>query len=245
MVGPDYDVPNVKWTQYFTNEGHALHGNYWRDPELFGMPGSHGCVSMLDVGAGGIVPFGRGFRVVRSGLHICLRHRAADRAVPAVIAESAEKCLVDRAADELWRETIASKHVRERIRLGLDPEPFPRLHEVPAGPELYNIYDELLMHHRRYRMGDLQRLVRASGLEVVRASHLGALVYPAFYVVKRWNKRHQSRDALTKQQLVAGSIRTSRSGPFLNLALQMELAAGRFVNWPVGIRCLITGRKPG
>jgi len=48
MVGPDYDVPNVKWTQYFTNEGHALHGNYWRDPELFGMPGSHGCVSMLD-----------------------------------------------------------------------------------------------------------------------------------------------------------------------------------------------------
>jgi hypothetical protein len=22
--------------------------NYWRDPELFGMPGSHGCVSMLD-----------------------------------------------------------------------------------------------------------------------------------------------------------------------------------------------------
>jgi lipoprotein-anchoring transpeptidase ErfK/SrfK len=48
MVGPDYDVPNVKWTQYFTNEGHALHSNYWRDPELFGMPGSHGCVSMLD-----------------------------------------------------------------------------------------------------------------------------------------------------------------------------------------------------
>jgi lipoprotein-anchoring transpeptidase ErfK/SrfK len=48
MVGPDYDVPNVLWTQYFTNEGHALHGNYWRDPELFGMPGSHGCVSLLD-----------------------------------------------------------------------------------------------------------------------------------------------------------------------------------------------------
>ena len=39
MVGPDYDVPNVLWTQYFTNDGHALHGNYWRDPELFGMPG--------------------------------------------------------------------------------------------------------------------------------------------------------------------------------------------------------------
>ena len=48
MVGEDYDVPNVKCTQYFTNEDHALHGNYWRDPDLFGMPGSHGCVSMLD-----------------------------------------------------------------------------------------------------------------------------------------------------------------------------------------------------
>ena len=34
------------------NEGDALHGNYWRDPDLFGMPGSHGCVSMLDDQAG-------------------------------------------------------------------------------------------------------------------------------------------------------------------------------------------------
>ncbi len=38
----------MKWTQYFTDEGHALHGNYWCDPELFDMPGNLGCALMLD-----------------------------------------------------------------------------------------------------------------------------------------------------------------------------------------------------
>ena len=45
---PDYKLENVKWTQYFTNGGAALHTNYWRSPVLFGMPSSHGCVGMIE-----------------------------------------------------------------------------------------------------------------------------------------------------------------------------------------------------
>jgi lipoprotein-anchoring transpeptidase ErfK/SrfK len=45
---PDYRLENVKWTQYFTGGGAALHTNYWRPAGLFGMPSSHGCLGLLE-----------------------------------------------------------------------------------------------------------------------------------------------------------------------------------------------------
>lgn len=44
----NYRVEGIKWTQYFTADGQAIHHNYWRDPALFGMPSSHGCLGMLE-----------------------------------------------------------------------------------------------------------------------------------------------------------------------------------------------------
>jgi lipoprotein-anchoring transpeptidase ErfK/SrfK len=42
-----YVLEHVLYTQYFTNEGHALHLNYWRPDYYFGnIPSSHGCVGM-------------------------------------------------------------------------------------------------------------------------------------------------------------------------------------------------------
>ncbi|MEI6043572.1 MAG: L,D-transpeptidase [Chloroflexota bacterium] len=43
-AGDYYDLSNVLYTQYFTNEGHALHYAWWRS--TFGYTGSHGCVNM-------------------------------------------------------------------------------------------------------------------------------------------------------------------------------------------------------
>ena len=43
--------------------------------------------------------------------------------------------------------------------------------EVPAGPDLYDIYDKQLLHFRRYRMRDLVQLVLKAGFEVVERSH--------------------------------------------------------------------------
>jgi len=40
-----YRLENVLYTQYFTNEGHALHYSWWKTPASFGTPSSHGCVS--------------------------------------------------------------------------------------------------------------------------------------------------------------------------------------------------------
>jgi lipoprotein-anchoring transpeptidase ErfK/SrfK len=44
--GASYKVENVRWAQYFTADGSAIHENYWRNPASFGMPGSHGCIGM-------------------------------------------------------------------------------------------------------------------------------------------------------------------------------------------------------
>ncbi|MHB1135118.1 MAG: L,D-transpeptidase family protein [Chloroflexota bacterium] len=45
---PDYYVqPNVPYPMYFTEAGHAIHGNYWSNPNVFGRARtSHGCVGM-------------------------------------------------------------------------------------------------------------------------------------------------------------------------------------------------------
>lgn len=45
MVGPDYDLPNVKSVMYFFSN-YAIHGAYWHTD--FGERASHGCVNMRE-----------------------------------------------------------------------------------------------------------------------------------------------------------------------------------------------------
>jgi len=44
-------VENVRFVQYFTAEGAAIHENYWRRPATFGIPGNHGCIGVAPVDA--------------------------------------------------------------------------------------------------------------------------------------------------------------------------------------------------
>ena len=48
--GDPYEVDDVPYVMYFTDEGHALHGTYWHNN--FGTPMSHGCVNLpMDIAA--------------------------------------------------------------------------------------------------------------------------------------------------------------------------------------------------
>lgn len=42
-----YKLEDVLFTQYFTNQGHAIHFAWWRTPETIGRPGSHGCLNLM------------------------------------------------------------------------------------------------------------------------------------------------------------------------------------------------------
>ena len=116
--------------------------------------------------------------------------------------------------------------------------------EVPAGPNCYDIYDEQLMHHRRYRLGELLSKARAAGFRVLRATHLGCLIYPAFWFVKQRGRRSLGLPADEKKALVARQIRRTGDSALLDAALNLEAKLGRFIEFPFGIRCVAVLRKP-
>ncbi len=116
--------------------------------------------------------------------------------------------------------------------------------EVPAGPELYDAYDKHLQHFRRYRLRDLCRLLEQAGFAIADRSHLGFFVYPAFAAVKRRNRRLLDAPPQVQQQVVEQNIRTSRgAGGALGVAMAVELWAGQWVRYPIGIRCVVTATK--
>lgn len=115
--------------------------------------------------------------------------------------------------------------------------------EVPANPGCYDIYDEHLMHHRRYRLGELVEKAQRAGFDVVKATRLGFFIFPAFYAVKQHNKKLLSLPKIEKQKIVASQIRQTRSNPIFALLMRLETALGKFVCYPCGIRCVVVLKK--
>ncbi|MEM9256545.1 MAG: class I SAM-dependent methyltransferase [Pseudomonadota bacterium] len=117
--------------------------------------------------------------------------------------------------------------------------------EVPAGPALYDYYDEHLMHYRRYDLARLRSQVGSAGFRILKASHLGFFLYPPFWYTKKINRRKES--ALSKQDreaLVNQDIQSGARNPLMHGLMGLELALGRLVSFPNGIRCLVWAEKP-
>src|ERR1035437_658514 len=123
-------------------------------------------------------------------------------------------------------------------------KPGGRAHiEVPAGPPLHDIYDEHLMHHRRYSLEQLVTMARHDGFEVLKATHLGFFIFPAFLFTKRRNRKKHSLPPWEKAKFVAQQIRQTRTSPFFTLLMSIETTLGRFISYPWGIRCVVVLRK--
>lgn len=117
--------------------------------------------------------------------------------------------------------------------------------EVPAGPELYDIYDELLMHYRRYKLADLRQVFLKSKFRILRQSHLGFLLYPGFFLVKQL--RRKKRSDISEDEipaLISQSINQTGDNLFFHLLMNFELTLGKAISYPFGIRCLLTVQKP-
>jgi len=116
--------------------------------------------------------------------------------------------------------------------------------EVPAGPGLYDVYDQELLHFRRYRMADLLDKLRTAGFEILERSHLGFFLFPAFWMVKKRHRRYQSASPEKRREVVRRSISSHRSNGLMHAIMRVESKLRRFVYYPFGIRCLVTCRKP-
>lgn len=115
--------------------------------------------------------------------------------------------------------------------------------EVPSNPALHDIYDEHLMHYRRYCLVELVALARAAGFAVEKATHSGFVVYPAFWWVKKQNRRKLSAPPEEKARLVLRQIRTTKTNPLFSLIMRLETTLGRIFSYPFGIRCVVVLRK--
>lgn len=114
--------------------------------------------------------------------------------------------------------------------------------EVPAGPHLYDPFDRLVGHFRRYRMSELVMKLEAADLRVLNRSHLGFFGYPAFWLLKRRNQRLAGEDDEVERQAVLKTIRKGRASLVQRAIFQAESAIRPFVSMPFGIRCLVTAQ---
>jgi ubiquinone/menaquinone biosynthesis C-methylase UbiE len=117
--------------------------------------------------------------------------------------------------------------------------------ELPAGPDLYDIYDKRLLHFRRYRMDDLVAKLQSQSFRVLDRSHLGFFLYPAFWIAKKRGQRLLKSDAQTQQKIVAKQIQAGKSNAVLHWVMGVEAALRKRIYYPFGIRCLVTCSKTG
>jgi len=116
--------------------------------------------------------------------------------------------------------------------------------EVPAGPQLFDIYDKQLMHCRRYSLAGLCEQLRHVGFQIEERSYLGAFVFPAFAIVKKWNRRYLECSDEIQKEIVAKNISRASHNPLMNAIMRVEEALRPYVHYPIGIRCVVTCRKP-
>jgi SAM-dependent methyltransferase len=118
---------------------------------------------------------------------------------------------------------------------------------VPAGPGTYDYYDRFLGHERRYGNGELAGKAREAGLEVLEDAHLGSILYPAFWLVKKNNRRRYDHlEGVELEQKVAADIENTQNSSLGALACKGERSLlRRRLRIPFGIRGITVIRRPG
>ena len=140
--------------------------------------------------------------------------------------------------EHIEKDELALKHLYRILKPG------GVMHiEVPAGQNLYDIYDEYLLHHRRYSLMGIETKVEAAGFKILNSTHLGFSIYPAFWAVKKMNRRFLSNTEEQKQKVVTKQINQTKNNFLMKIALEIEIKLGTFVRFPIGIRCILSCRK--
>lgn len=115
--------------------------------------------------------------------------------------------------------------------------------EVPAGPALFDYYDEHVGHFRRYAKAPLLALVERAGFSIAYATHLGVVLYPPFALLKLFNRVFKRRLAPAERDRLVAREMASTARPWLGAVLAAEQRLGRRVRYPFGIRCVVAAVK--
>jgi len=116
--------------------------------------------------------------------------------------------------------------------------------EVPSGPFCYDLYDEVLMHHRRYKLHKLRAICERTGFAVDWSNHLGFFSYPFFGATKQtYRMLAKSWSTEQKRQVVARQIRKTARSKVMTSMFAFERISGKTVHYPIGIRSVLRLRK--
>ena len=117
---------------------------------------------------------------------------------------------------------------------------------VPRGARLHDYYDRYLHHERRYRRDELARKAREVGFEVLEDVHLGTIVFPAFWLVKKHNRlRFPKLSGSELRERVQADIARTKDSALGHLLCRVESAMLKnHITVPFGIRGLTVLRRP-
>lgn len=116
---------------------------------------------------------------------------------------------------------------------------------VPMGRNLYDIYDQVHYHVRRYQMPEIVSKMRSVGFNILKNNYFGVFVYPGFYVTKKINKlRFSQVSEERKMEIVFREIKESSRSTFIEHLVNVEYFLGRVIRYPFGIRGYIFAQKP-
>jgi 2-polyprenyl-3-methyl-5-hydroxy-6-metoxy-1,4-benzoquinol methylase len=115
---------------------------------------------------------------------------------------------------------------------------------VPAGPRLFDLYDKMLFHFRRYSLEELVKKAKNSGFKILKANYFACFVYPIFYLAKRWHQIQYEKKLLKKNKINFLEELNSRGRfPLLTKIFEAELLLGKKLRYPFGIRAYIIAKK--
>lgn len=115
---------------------------------------------------------------------------------------------------------------------------------VPRGKKLYDYFDEILFHKRRYAKGELKRKVEKAGFIVVKDFHFACICYPVFWLKKKWN-RLIGRKLSQKEKIkrVQSDIDNAMASSLAINMMKIELLISKRFSLPFGVREFVLCRK--
>ncbi len=115
---------------------------------------------------------------------------------------------------------------------------------VPRGEKLYDYFDEMLYHKRRYAKGELSKKCRNAGFKIEKNFHFAWLCYPAFWIKKKWN-RHVGKRLTQDEKIerVKEDIDNAMASPLAISLMHFEHALSNVIHPSFGVREFILCKK--
>ena len=111
---------------------------------------------------------------------------------------------------------------------------------VPRGDDLYDYFDEVLFHKRRYSKGELIKKCRNAGFIVEKNDHIAWLCYPFFWLKKKKN-RHDGIDLSYEEKVerVKSDVKNGMGSTVAQMLIRVEKCLSSIIRPSFGVRELV------